>query len=383
MLMNGREDSDQFLPFRAETKKRRILSIDGGGVRGLISVEVLARLERELRNATGKSDLLLSDVFDLFAGTSSGAIVAASLALGEEVEHGRDFFLRHAPHIFKRSWRKILQARYDSEPLVRRLKDLFGHDALGSHRFRAILLVVLQNASTGSPWIITNHPNAKFNELSLDDCNLDLEVWRVIRASTAAPTYFPANTLGLGKNNSRDFVFVDGALTGLNNPSFRALMNATHSKFGICWDTGVDKLFLLSVGTGSDRISDHLTNGREPNFLESALITPRFLLANANKEQDLLCRVFGSCLAGPELDGEVGDLIERFGAPDAKSFTYVRINEDLSAEGFERLGCQDIDPSQVVALDCIDSLPELSRIGRLIAERYVDEALVTKLLEEN
>jgi patatin-like phospholipase/acyl hydrolase len=74
--------------------QRKILSLDGGGIRGVISVEVLHRLETLLREQTGRPDLRLCDWFDLIAGTSTGAITAALLGLGHSVADIRRFSSR-------------------------------------------------------------------------------------------------------------------------------------------------------------------------------------------------------------------------------------------------------------------------------------------------
>ncbi|MEM8936065.1 MAG: patatin-like phospholipase family protein [Pseudomonadota bacterium] len=370
-----------FLPFREPSDKRRILSIDGGGVRGLIAIEVLAALEDTLRRRTGRQDLVLSDVFDFFAGTSTGAIVAAKLAIGGSVADGRAFFVNEVPAVFKNSWRNLMTARYDAEPLAQRLQHLYGNLRLGSDQFKALLLVVLQNASTGSRWILTNNPFAKYNDRALDDCNLNLELWRIIRASTAAPTYFPAKRIALGDDKAKDFVFVDGALSGLNNPAFRAVVTATTNTFGLNWRADPKSLFILSLGTG---ISPNAKAGIEPhqiNFLHAAENVPKALLAGAEQEQDLLCRLFGDCIAGPPVDSELGDLIGESGPGPEKLFTYARLNFVMTDDGLAQLGLPDIAASSVEALDGVHALENLSRIGAQLAKRSLAEPILERLLD--
>jgi len=62
-----------------KTGPRKLLACDGGGIRGIISIEVLAQIEAELRALSGKPDLVLADYFDYVAGTSTGAIIATGL----------------------------------------------------------------------------------------------------------------------------------------------------------------------------------------------------------------------------------------------------------------------------------------------------------------
>jgi patatin-like phospholipase/acyl hydrolase len=78
---------------------RRLLALDGGGIRGLITIEVLAKIEAIVRQNTA-ADAVLADYFDYIAGTSTGAIIAASLSIGMSVAAIRDFYLQTGPAMF-------------------------------------------------------------------------------------------------------------------------------------------------------------------------------------------------------------------------------------------------------------------------------------------
>ncbi|HQY89536.1 MAG TPA: patatin-like phospholipase family protein, partial [Tepidisphaeraceae bacterium] len=145
-------------PCTASDRKpaRRILTLDGGGIRGLFALGILEEIETQLRQRTGRSDLVLADEFDFFAGTSTGAIIAACLAWGMPVseiialykDHGRSMFHR------ERVWRR-LRAFYRAESLARLFQKIFSESdgtpaTLGSSRVRTMLLVVMRNASSGS-----------------------------------------------------------------------------------------------------------------------------------------------------------------------------------------------------------------------------------------
>ena len=93
----------------------------------------------------------------------------------------------------------------------------------------------MRNASTDSPWPVSNNPRAKYNNRARSDCNLDLPLWSLVRASTAAPTYFPPETIRIGDHR---FVFVDGGVTMYNNPSFQLFLMATAGPYGLCWEAG-------------------------------------------------------------------------------------------------------------------------------------------------
>src|ERR1700689_512702 len=80
---------------------RRILAIDGGGMRGALAVGILAKLEKVLREKLDRPDLVLADYFDLIGGTSTGAIIAAGLALGQDAEYLRQLYHRLGPIVFR------------------------------------------------------------------------------------------------------------------------------------------------------------------------------------------------------------------------------------------------------------------------------------------
>lgn len=82
---------------------KKILSCDGGGILGLMSVEILAKLEADLRRETGKPDLLLCDYFDFVCGTSTGAIIAACIAAGMSTERIRQFYLDSGRQMFDKA----------------------------------------------------------------------------------------------------------------------------------------------------------------------------------------------------------------------------------------------------------------------------------------
>ena len=132
---------------------KRLLALDGGGIRGILSLEILAKLERDLREVTGREDLVLADVFDYVGGTSTGAIIATGLAMGFEVERLRALYVERGAEMFDRA-RLLDRVRhlYDDGPLAAILRAELGpHTTLGSDDLRTLLLVVLRNASTDSP----------------------------------------------------------------------------------------------------------------------------------------------------------------------------------------------------------------------------------------
>jgi hypothetical protein len=353
-------------------KPKKILALDGGGIRGMLSVEILAKVEAILREQSGRGkDFVLADYFDFFAGTSTGAIIAACLSWGMTVDKIRNFYLQNGKEMFdKASVLKRFRYKFEDEKLSLALKDEFGADTtLGSDKLRTLLLLVMRNASTDSPWPLSNNPVAKYNDGNRPDCNLNLPLWQLIRASTAAPTYFPPETVRVGDT---DFIFVDGGITMYNNPSFQAFLMATVEPYKLRWPTGEDNLLIFSIGTGTSPGANADLRPDEMNLLYNASSIPSALMFAALNEQDFLCRVFGKCLAGDELDLEVGDMIGMCGPVAPKLFTYVRYNAELTRHGLESLGLKDIIPENVQQLDSVEHIGELQRVGKAVAEQKVE-----------
>jgi hypothetical protein len=351
--------------------QKKLLAIDGGGIRGVLALEVLQKIEDLLKAKSGRADFCLADYFDYIAGTSTGGIVAAGLSIGMSVGEISTFYREAGEQMFVRAnLLHRLRFKFEDEPLAAKLREVFGvSTTLGSERLRTLLLLVMRNATT------------RYNDTSRQDCNLDFPLWQLVRASTAAPTFFPPEVIVL-KNSDRDkakeFVFVDGGVTMYNNPAFQMFLMATLDRYwaqkpSAKWRASADRMLIVSIGTGT---SPNAQAGLEPdemNLLFNARTVPSALMAAALNEQDLLCRVFGDCRAGDPIDRELNNLVGSTGPLrlGEKLFTYLRYNAELTREGLDGLGCPDIEPRAVQKLDSIDGLPDLQRVGRRVAETKV------------
>jgi uncharacterized protein len=352
--------------------QKKILALDGGGIRGILSVEILAKIERVLREKLGKDEkFVLADYFDFIAGTSTGGIIAACLSRGMTVDRIRNFYLQNGAEMFDKAslLDRYYRNKFQSEKLSARLQSEFGAaTTLGSDKLRTLLMMVLRNASTDSPWPVSNNPGAKYNDRTRADCNLNLPLWQLVRASTAAPTYFPPEMVTVGE---KEFIFVDGGITMYNNPSFQAFVMATVEPYNLNWPTGEDKMLVVSVGTGTSPYANADLRPDEMNVLYNATSIPSALMFAALNEQDFLCRVFGKCLAGDLLDKEVGDMVEKRGPVSPKLFTYLRYNAELTEEGLRALGLTDIEPKKVQQLDSVEFVGDLQRVGKAVAKQKV------------
>lgn len=236
---------------------KRILALDGGGVRGLVTLGMLECIESTLaRRCPKPEEFRLCHYFDLIAGTSTGSIIATALALGWRVAEVKKLYEDICPAAFAaRAW-GLFRSVYDPRPLERKLRDVLGDTQLQSDKLRTGLMICAKRMDTGSPWVLTNNPRSKFWE-SPDrryQPNKEYELWRIVRASTAAPLYYEPVKMVInppgGTYEAQTGVFVDGGVGGFNNPSWQALLVATLPAYGFIWQTGFGNLFMVSVGTG-------------------------------------------------------------------------------------------------------------------------------------
>lgn len=237
---------------------KRILALDGGGVRGILSAGILAEVERRLTLRCGRKDFRLSEYFDLIGGTSTGAILAAGLAMGKTCAEAADLYREIAPEVFggKGKAAGIRRPRFDAARLDAALARVLGDHELSSPALKTGLAIFTKRIDTGSAWTLTNNPRARYWDGSPQGAapNKRLVVRKLVMASAAAPTFFEETRLRLDQDSAvasnAEGLFVDGAIAGLNNPSLALFRTATLKSYGFEWASGEDQIFMLSVGTG-------------------------------------------------------------------------------------------------------------------------------------
>lgn len=365
---------------RYETEQpRKILSLDGGGIRGVLTLEILLQLETQLKAALNKDDpFRLSHYFDYIGGTSTGAIIAAGLSVGMSVQQLLQFYETKGEAMFDKAFLlKKVKYFYNEGPLVKELKSTFGTGDidLRSGAFQTLLLGVTMNRSTDSPWPISNNPNGKYNDPERSDCNLRIPLYQLVRASTAAPAYFRAETLQWDPHDpEKTFVFVDGGVTPYNNPAFLLYRMATQKAYQLNWKTGEKNLLIVSVGTGSAP-----SPGTYDNILETLSVLPNNLMYAMQVDQDINCRTVGRCIYGAPIDQELHDLVPldedgnilSLDSDANRHFRYVRYNADLSLKGLENMGLGHIDSDDVRKMDSVEHIGQLREVGRKAGEMQV------------
>lgn len=365
-----------------EERPRRMLALDGGGIRGLLTLGILEKIEALVAGATGKK---LGEYFDYIAGTSTGAIIAAGLARGMSVAELIDFYRSAGKQMFEHSSLiERVKYFYTADPLKAKLQVVFGAGTnLEPNNLKCLLLVVTRNVTTDSAWPISSNPEAKYNDLSRKDCNLKIPLWQVVRASTAAPVFFPPEILQWDPNDaSKTFVFVDGGVTPYNNPAFLLYRMATEPAYRLGWKTGEDKLLLISVGTGAAESLGATSAAPNRNILSAVAGLPGELMYGIQVDQDINCRTVGRCTYGARLDREILDLVPRemvvggtveqqYAAPEiplstdlGRRFLFARYNADLSAQGLNALGFSQVDAASMQKMDAVENIEPLLAIGR-------------------
>jgi patatin-like phospholipase/acyl hydrolase len=367
---------------------KKILACDGGGILGLMSVEILAKIEADLRAKLRNPNLVLADYFDFVCGTSTGAVIATCISMGMTMDNLRGFYVGSGEQMFdKAAFFNRLHYSYNDEPLAAKLRTEFnlalGYAAdaspatLGDPNLRTLLMMVMRNHTTDSPWPLSNNPLAKYNQRHRNDCNLDLPLWQLVRASTAAPTFFPPEvvTFAPGTPDEYQFIFVDGGVTTYNNPAFLAFQMATAASYKVNWATGVDKLLIVSVGTGGAARARPDLKARDLWLVDHAKSIPSALMNAAAAGWDMACRMAGECRFGGRIDLEIGDMVLAPGAPSnwtgPKQFAYVRYDPDVTQEGLDALGLNDVKAENVQVMDSVKYIPDIQRVGQAYAAAHV------------
>ncbi len=230
-LFANQDYSPEAIRFRGGV---RILCIDGGGTRGVVPIELLKQLE----TATGKP---LYELFDLIVGTSTGGLIAAAVGLerynAKEVEQVYDLV---SEHVFGVPWYEKLYGglftglnRYGTRVgLLESVCKVIGDSSMSDPKFASCPRVVVTTTTNSSPYVVRS-----WNIPEEPDHSSEWTIWEALRATSAAPSYFPPL-------NHKNLRFVDGGVTA-NNPAEIALQEAKR-----LWPNNEVKL-LVSLGTGS------------------------------------------------------------------------------------------------------------------------------------
>jgi patatin-like phospholipase/acyl hydrolase len=339
------------------TKLTRILSIDGGGIRGIIPGQILVTLENKLQQMDNNPDARLADYFDLIAGTSTGGILTCIYLLPDlenpakarfSAEEAVALYLDRGDEIFDMSfWQKIKSGvgiadeKYDEEPLVQALTE-YMDDTMLSNLLRPTLITSYDIENRKGHFFKSHR--AKKNE------DYDFYVREVARSTSAAPTYFEVSkaTSASGK----EYGLIDGGVF-VNNPALCAYSEARTTIFDQFRDKPkATNMMILSIGTGNEDESYPYRKVKKWGALQWLVPLIDIMMSGVSQTVDYQLK-------------QIYDAVEK---PDQ----YIRISP-----GLEKANSKMDDVSR-------ENLNALKEAGSINAEKY-DEKLtkVAKMLIAN
>jgi len=280
-----------------EQKGYRILSLDGGGSRGIITVTMLKNLEVTLRKP-------LLECFDLICGTSTGGIIALALVSGMPLKEIESLYLTLPSEVFSSYFSPAPWYRYfrhggaffhDVSLLENLLKSKFKDKKLADTHPKCFVVTPEITSSIPSVYLLRNYPTPHiYNSQATignyfippeNDCQ-EMKLWEAARATSAAPTFFE-------QFNYNSFQFVDGGMLA-NNPTELALQEI----FATDADASID--YILSIGTGEPSMK--ITSYFKPPILKMAELTVNILTDSYRIHTNVL-RWLGSACRGIRKEG--------------------------------------------------------------------------------
>jgi uncharacterized protein len=236
----------------------KMLCIDGGGIRGIFAIAILQSIEKELKQP-------ISEMFDVVAGTSTGAIIAASVALNISMDEVFESYKRYGKKIFVRQAKVgLFKSVYNDRYLRRLLKEAFGEATLAE--IKKPLLIPAVDITHGKPFVHRSNYGHRNNE------DLTIKIWDAVLSSCSAPVYFPPN------NVENKYLSIDGGLWA-NNPSLLCVTEALHS-----FNKSLEEIHILSIGTGQQKIDFSMDSKKYwgvkqwlPFHFPSMKVTPKLI----------------------------------------------------------------------------------------------------------
>jgi predicted acylesterase/phospholipase RssA len=246
--IQGDEQADE------ENRPVRVLSLDGGGIRGVGVAEILSVIEARVKALTGKP---LYELFDLIVGTSTGGIIATALGMGLGGTELVDIYKEDANEIFKKRWfGGLYGAKYGSEGLKKVIKKRVGDKKMKDAKTR--IAVTTYNDKARRTHLLTNE-TPKSDSINYDRTALpagEIDITKTLRTTSAAPSFFQGKEmsdgdfLGDSAHKGKKHKFVDGGVSA-NNPSQLAKAYAKRLlKDGAFGENHKRKIQIYSIGTG-------------------------------------------------------------------------------------------------------------------------------------
>lgn len=316
-------------------KSFNILSIDGGGIRGIIPAKLLSELEKTLNEKTGKKHL--HEHFDLICGTSTGAILAIGISLGVPTAELMDFYKNYAKIIFPKWYLKILPSKsrvlissiYSSKQLRRKLEEVFTTANNGKlpliNDLKTNVCIPSFNGNEGEINVLKTKHNTEYNR------DFKLPAHDVALASASAPVYFPPHSFSYDNEFGKGHLLnmIDGGIFA-NNPALIGLLEATDKLH-----KPIASIKLLSIGTGRGK---HIIKKRwmPHNFFYWFIPKPRLL--------DIILD------SQAQVTEQYINFLRRVLEQSGKSFQYLRIQHEFGGDTIDlnASGKRDLDRLEAI-----------------------------------
>jgi uncharacterized protein len=321
-------------------KKIRILSLDGGGIRGVIPAYVLKNIEEKSQEISKNPNLRIADLFDLIVGTSTGGILSCFYLVPNPLSEkdapiskyrasdALEFYVKKGYSIFNKSkrsnWlgvRSLFNANaYSPNTLEQIFEEEFGQ--LKMHELLKPCMVTTYNLEKKSSFF--------FNSVEPAKKQRDFFVKDVVRSTSAAPTYFPP---AIVKNlaTGEQMVNIDGGVFA-NNPSMCAYAEARDSIFKQCKFPSAKDMLILSIGTGGQFKLPNVSKSKKWGLLKWAKSIPDIMMDGSLDTVDYQMRkIFET------LEKEHQFNYKRIDIPLEKRKDYSENMADATPENIERL----------------------------------------------
>jgi hypothetical protein len=277
------------------------------------------------------------------------------------------------PEVFNAGGLRIplLAPKFPSAPLLKLLNQKLGSDTtLGSDKVRTGLMIMTKRLDTGSPWPLHNHPNGRY---AAQDCALNLA--EVVRASTAAPTYFEPESIDIHSRTGTvtKGAFVDGGVTPFNDPALQLLMLTALEGYGFGWEQGADKLLLISIGTGTSKEVFPTDKIVHMPAAEQGLRALQSLMDDCSRVSHTVLQWITHCLTPWTIDRAVQDM-RKDSQNGPKLATYVRYNVFLDPTWLQDALGRTYTPEvlgQIAQMDNPHNLQQLADLGQVAASAQV------------
>jgi patatin-like phospholipase/acyl hydrolase len=352
-------------------------------------------LEAHLRRRHNNPQMVLSDYFDLVGGTSTGSIIASSIAIGMSASDILDAYNDMGDKIFEhpaRWWQLPKWFRqnlfYKNRPaaIEELLQKHFAEPEsgrpylLGDEKLRTGLCIVAKRVDTFSVWHMHNNPKGRYYPV-----NKEIPLWRLVRASSAAPTFFPPTIMQFDSVGHFG-AFVDGGVSAFNNPALQLYLMATLKGYHLEWPTGADQLMIVSVGTGTSEVKytpDEVRKLGKKSALFWGSTVPDMFIRDCSEFSEMLLQTLSESPTARKIDSELGKLEGDYiaGAPRVHYLRYNHLVTAADVAAAQALTQQDRSkyPSigsvdDLMKMDAGNHVGHLAEIGKRAAQAQLSDA---------